>query len=121
MADCCWIGASISTALLEFKLCCHQISTRRTWLASTVPCSFLLGVRFVGTCIPDLSNCWEKCLNLELNAIRWVKVSVPAAAYYSAQTQRAVENFPVSGWRLPPALIRAMGWSSTPAGWPIET
>ncbi len=36
------------------------------------------------------------------------EVSVPALAYYSAQTQRAVENFPVSGWRLPPALIRAM-------------
>lgn len=37
------------------------------------------------------------------------EVSVPASAYYSAQTQRAVENFPVSGWRLPPALVRAMG------------
>ena len=36
-------------------------------------------------------------------------VRVPAQAYYSAQTQRAVENFPVSGWRLPPALVRAMG------------
>lgn len=36
-------------------------------------------------------------------------VQVPANAYYSAQTQRAVENFPVSGWRLPPSLIRAMG------------
>jgi fumarate hydratase class II len=36
-------------------------------------------------------------------------VQVPALAYYGAQTQRAVENFPVSGWRLPPALVRAMG------------
>jgi fumarate hydratase class II len=36
-------------------------------------------------------------------------VQVPAAAYYSAQTQRAVENFPVSGWPLPAALLRAMG------------
>ncbi|MCA9181004.1 MAG: aspartate ammonia-lyase, partial [Planctomycetales bacterium] len=36
-------------------------------------------------------------------------VQVPALAYYSAQTQRAVENFPVSGWPLPPALLRAMG------------
>lgn len=36
-------------------------------------------------------------------------VQVPAAAYYGAQTQRAVENFPVSGWPLPPALIHAMG------------
>jgi fumarate hydratase, class II len=37
------------------------------------------------------------------------EVRVPAAAYYGAQTQRAVENFPISGWELPPALIRAMG------------
>jgi len=36
-------------------------------------------------------------------------VQVPAQAYYGAQTQRAVENFPVSGWPLPPALIRALG------------
>ncbi len=36
-------------------------------------------------------------------------VQVPADAYYGAQTQRAVENFPVSGWNLPPALIHAMG------------
>ena len=28
-------------------------------------------------------------------------VRVPAAAYYGAQTQRAVENFPISGWTLP--------------------
>jgi fumarate hydratase class II len=37
------------------------------------------------------------------------EVLVPARAYYSAQTQRAVENFPISGWNLPVALIRAMG------------
>ncbi|MDC0284329.1 class II fumarate hydratase [Mariniblastus sp.] len=36
-------------------------------------------------------------------------IMVPAQAYYGAQTQRAVENFPVSGWRLPPAMIHAMG------------
>jgi fumarate hydratase class II len=36
-------------------------------------------------------------------------VQVPAQAYYGAQTQRAVENFPISGWTLPRALIRAMG------------
>src|SRR6056297_635863 len=38
------------------------------------------------------------------------EVRVPVDAYYGAQTQRAVENFPISGWRLPPAMIRAMGW-----------
>lgn len=37
------------------------------------------------------------------------EVQVPALAYYGAQTQRAVENFPISGWNLPPALIHAMG------------
>jgi fumarate hydratase, class II len=37
------------------------------------------------------------------------EVQVPAKAYYGAQTQRAVENFPVSGWPLPPALIHALG------------
>ena len=36
-------------------------------------------------------------------------VHVPADAYYGAQTQRAVDNFPISGWRLPDAMIRAMG------------
>ena len=36
-------------------------------------------------------------------------VQVPADAYYGAQTQRAVDNFPISGWPLAPALIHAMG------------
>ncbi len=36
-------------------------------------------------------------------------VRVPAKAYYGAQTQRAVENFPISGWPLPPELIHALG------------
>jgi aspartate ammonia-lyase len=35
------------------------------------------------------------------------EVKVPATALYGAQTQRAVENFPVSGLREHPALIRA--------------
>jgi len=36
-------------------------------------------------------------------------VQVPAQAYYGAQTQRAVENFPVSGWALRPEMVHAMG------------
>jgi fumarate hydratase, class II len=36
-------------------------------------------------------------------------VRVPANAYYGAQTQRAVENFPVSGWNLSDEMIQAMG------------
>jgi fumarate hydratase class II len=37
------------------------------------------------------------------------EVRVPAAALYKAQTQRAVENFPVSGLPIPRSLIRALG------------
>jgi len=37
------------------------------------------------------------------------EVKVPAQAYYGAQTQRAVENFPISGWPLHPELIHGMG------------
>ena len=36
------------------------------------------------------------------------ELKVPADALYAAQTQRAVENFPVSGLTLPPAFIRAV-------------
>jgi len=34
-------------------------------------------------------------------------VRVPASAYYGAQTQRAVDNFPISGFTAPPELITA--------------
>src|SRR5881409_1268395 len=37
------------------------------------------------------------------------EVKVPAQAYYGAQTQRAVENFPISGQPLPTRLIHALG------------
>jgi len=36
-------------------------------------------------------------------------VQVPDDAYYGAQTQRAVENFPISGKTMPPELIHALG------------
>ena len=36
-------------------------------------------------------------------------VQVPANAYYGAQTQRAVDNFPISGWTIPKPMISAMG------------
>ena len=36
------------------------------------------------------------------------EVAVPADALYGAQTQRAVENFPVSGVRVDPAVVRAL-------------
>src|SRR5712691_788467 len=34
---------------------------------------------------------------------------VPASALYGAQTQRALENFPISNLRFPREFIRAMG------------
>jgi fumarate hydratase class II len=37
------------------------------------------------------------------------EVRVPAHVYYGAETQRAVNNFPVSGLRLPRVFIRALG------------
>jgi fumarate hydratase class II len=37
------------------------------------------------------------------------EVRVPSAAYYGAQTQRALDNFPRSGLRLPRRFIRALG------------
>ena len=43
-------------------------------------------------------------------------VQVPAKAYYGAQTQRAVDNFPVSGWTLRAEMIRAMGLVKWAAG-----
>ncbi len=37
------------------------------------------------------------------------EIEVPASALWRAQTQRAVENFPISGTPLEPRLIRALG------------
>ncbi|MCP4166753.1 MAG: class II fumarate hydratase [Chloroflexi bacterium] len=37
------------------------------------------------------------------------EVHVPVAALYGAQTQRAVENFPISGLTFPRSFIRALG------------
>jgi fumarate hydratase class II len=37
------------------------------------------------------------------------ELRVPADALWGAQTQRAVQNFPISGWRMPRDFIRALG------------
>jgi len=37
------------------------------------------------------------------------ELRVPAGALYGAQTQRAIDNFPISGLRLPRPFIRALG------------
>ncbi|MEB2284438.1 MAG: aspartate ammonia-lyase [Polyangiaceae bacterium UTPRO1] len=36
-------------------------------------------------------------------------MQVPGGALWGASTQRAVENFPISGWRFPRRFIRALG------------
>ncbi len=46
------------------------------------------------------------------------EVRLPADVYYGAQTQRAVDNFPISGQTLPPGMIHAMGlvkWAAATA------
>jgi len=48
------------------------------------------------------------------------ELQVPAQALYGAQTQRAVDNFPISGQRMPAQMARAMKrwmFSSTWRGW----
>jgi fumarate hydratase class II len=43
------------------------------------------------------------------------EVKIPKGAYFGAHTQRAVENFPISGLRFPRTFIRALGlikWAS---------
>ena len=48
-------------------------------------------------------------------------LEVPVDAYYGVQTQRAVTNFPISGWPLPPRLIHAMGRIKRAAGVTMRT
>jgi fumarate hydratase class II len=51
------------------------------------------------------------------------ELRVPAAALWGAQTQRAVENFPVSGLRMPRGFIRAVGlvkWAAAQANRKLE-
>ena len=37
------------------------------------------------------------------------EMQVPASALWGPQTQRAVENFPISGRPLPPAFVHTLG------------
>jgi fumarate hydratase class II len=46
------------------------------------------------------------------------EVTVPAGAYFGAETQRAVDNFPISSWRFPRRFIEALGlikWAAAKA------
>ena len=44
------------------------------------------------------------------------EIAVPADALYGAQTQRAVENFPISGLAMPRAFIRAVALIKSAVG-----
>jgi fumarate hydratase class II len=56
------------------------------------------------------SRCEEKIMTgFRIEKDSMGEVKVPATAYYGAQTQRAVENFPISGQPLPKSLIHALG------------
>ena len=37
-------------------------------------------------------------------------IEVPGERYWGAQTQRSIQNFPIGGERMPPALIHALGY-----------
>ena len=67
-----------------------------------------------GTAAPDQRRGSTPTVTEQTNAYRTERDSmgemqVPATALYAAQTQRAVENFPISGRPLPPSLIHALG------------
>ena len=49
----------------------------------------------------------EEATRLETDSMG--EVEVPAGAKWGAQTQRAVENFPISGQQMDPAVIHALG------------
>lgn len=57
----------------------------------------------------DLEPTTQPITEMRIERDSMGEVQVPAQAYYGAQTQRAVENFPVSGWTLPTSMIHAMG------------
>lgn len=51
------------------------------------------------------------------------KVKVPAGAYYGAQTQRAVENFPISDLRFQRSFIKALGlikYAAAEVNWKLK-
>ncbi len=54
-----------------------------------------------------MSNADQTSFRIERDTMG--EVRVPSSALYGAQTQRAVENFPISRLRFPRAFIRALG------------
>jgi fumarate hydratase class II len=59
--------------------------------------------------IDNFVNCGESVMTFREESDSMGKVSVPETAYYGPSTQRAVDNFRISGISLPISLIRALG------------
>ncbi len=45
------------------------------------------------------------------------EIEIPDEALWGAQTQRAVENFPISGLRFGRRFIQALGWVKWACAW----
>ena len=56
-----------------------------------------------------LRQAYNQNVNYRIEKDTMGEMRVPSGALYGAQTQRAVENFPISGLRFPRAFIRALG------------
>jgi fumarate hydratase class II len=64
----------------------------------------------------------RKNMNWRIEKDTMGEIKVPADKYYGAQTQRAVENFPVSGWKMPDEIIRSLAvikWASANANFEL--
>src|SRR5713226_4591927 len=58
-------------------------------------------MNFMGTGAPELK------MRMEKDSLG--RREVPATAYFGIQTQRAIDNYPISGYRAHPQLVQAMG------------
>src|SRR4030081_123318 len=66
-----------------------------------------------GATVPTMSDASAGEHGIEHDSMG--EVRVPAAARWGAQTQRAVENFPISGMRIDRSLIAALAAIRAPA------
>ncbi len=80
-----------------------QLSRRRSFLKAG-------GLVAVTTTFPSLKTVQEgEVQQTRVESDTMGPVDVPAESHIGAQTQRAVENFPISGIRFPRRFIRALG------------
>ncbi len=63
--------------------------------------TFGIKMNFMGTGAPKLK------MRMEKDSLG--RREVPATAYFGIQTQRAIDNYPISGYRAHPQLVQAMG------------